>query len=51
MRPYYEKDNPYYGAVVSEERKQFFQELERLRDEEEKKYFFIENLEIGYCIS
>lgn len=36
MRPYYEKDNPYYGAVVSEERKQFFQELERLRDEEEK---------------
>lgn len=39
MRPYYEKDNPYYGAVVSEERKQFFQELERLRDEEEKNIF------------
>lgn len=36
MKPYYEKDNPYYGAVVSEERKQFFRKLEQLRDEEEK---------------
>ncbi len=36
MKPYYEKDNPYYGAVVSDERKQFFQKLEQLRDEEEK---------------
>ena len=36
MRPYYEKDNPYYGAVVSKEREQFFKKLEQLRDEEEK---------------
>lgn len=36
MKPYYTKDNPYYGEVVSEERKQFFQKLEQLRDEEEK---------------
>lgn len=36
MRPYYEKDNPYYGAVVSEERKLFFQKLEQMKNEEEK---------------
>lgn len=36
MKPYYKKDNPYYGAEVSEERKQFFRQLEQLRDEEEK---------------
>lgn len=36
MRPYYEKDNPYYGAVVSEERRQFFQKLEQMREKEEK---------------
>lgn len=36
MKPYYAKDNPYYGAVVSEERKQFFQKLEQLKNEEEK---------------
>lgn len=28
MRPYYAKDNPYYGAVVSQERKAFFKQLE-----------------------
>ncbi len=38
MRPYYEKDNPYYGTVVSKERKQFFKKLEQLREEEEKGY-------------
>lgn len=36
MKPYYAKDNPYYGATVSEERKRFFQELEQLKNEEEK---------------
>lgn len=39
MRPYYEKDNPYYGATVSEERKQFFKKLDQLRNEEESTCF------------
>lgn len=30
MRPYYAKDNPYYGAVVSEERKAFFEQFETI---------------------
>lgn len=32
LRSYYAKDNPYYGAAVSEERKQFFQELKQIID-------------------
>lgn len=30
LRPYYAKNNPYYGAKISQERKQFFQKLEQL---------------------
>lgn len=37
MKPYYEKDNPYYGTIVSEERKHFFQKLQELKNEEEEK--------------
>lgn len=36
LRSYYVKDNPYYGAVVSEERKQFFQRLKQIMDEIEQ---------------
>jgi len=36
LRPYYATDNPYYGEVVSEERKQFFQKLKEIMDMIEK---------------
>lgn len=37
LRSYYEKDNPYYGADVSEERMTLFQELAHLEKERKEK--------------